>query len=456
MRIFSSKYNYYYRINPEYTVINNFLTGALDIINSSIWDKVLGNKFDEIEKYPLSDLVERGYFYENPDNEDKLFRELYKNLIKKTKKRPLKFVFCPTFSCNLDCTYCFEKDLPQKRFKNMSDELLESGFKALKEFVKKYDKEVKIIELFGGEPLLNSTKPAVKKILDFAVSRDMRISIITNGVAAKDFIDILKPIKSNIEMLQITLDGPEFIHDKRKKFSSGKGSFQSITDSIDELVVNGINTNIRINLDDENIKYLPQLYEYVYNKKWFDYPNFKIKPSLVTDHSMIEPQYPVIPEEKLLEKLVKIYDEFPELEEKFGFYLFKPLRHILDITNGAENVTPRYFNCEANLIELYMLCPDGHIYTCPESIGNIEMAIGEFYPKLEFYENRLKTWGGRDITSIKECRECSFGPLCGGGCPYSSLLIYKDVLHPVCENYKEVMDTFFKYRGEKILQKFLK
>jgi uncharacterized protein len=115
MKMFPSKYNYYYKINSEYTIINNFLTGALDIINSDVWDKALGNGFDEIESDPLSALVERGYYYENIDDEEKLFKELFKNLSKKSKTRPLKFVLCPTFSCNLNCSYCFEKDLPKNR-----------------------------------------------------------------------------------------------------------------------------------------------------------------------------------------------------------------------------------------------------------------------------------------------------------------------------------------------------
>ncbi|MBM3706887.1 MAG: radical SAM protein [Actinobacteria bacterium] len=455
MKIFPSKYNYYYKISSEYTIINNFLTGALDIIGSDIWNKVLGNRFDEIEGDPLSALVERGYYYQNLADEDKLFKQLFKNLSKKSKTRPLKFVFCPTFSCNLDCSYCFEKNLPKSRSKPMSDELLESALVAFNEFIENYNKNVNKVELFGGEPLLKSTRQIVERILEFAVSRKLIISIITNGVLAKDFIDILKPINSSIEMLQITLDGPDFIHDKRKKFHSGKGSFQRITESINELVVNGINTNVRINVDVENIVYLPHLYEYVCKMKWLDYPNFKIKPSQVTDHSTLECKYPIIPEEKLLEKLIEIYDEYPHLEDAFGFYMFKPIRHIIELTGGAENVTPRYFNCESNLVEEYVFCPDGYIYTCPESIGNPESAIGEFYPELKFYEEKIKMWSKRDIMTIKECRTCRFSPICGGGCPYSSMLIYRGSLHPICERFQEVLDTFFKYRGKKILKKFI-
>ena len=254
----------------------------------------------------------------------------------------------------------------------MTDELFEYALNTIKEIPKNNGRNVSAIELFGGEPLLAKTKHMVGKILEFGSEQNIKISIITNGVMAKEFIDILKPVKSNIEMLQITLDGPDFIHDKRRKFNSGKGSFKNITESIDSLVVNGINTNVRINIDMENIEYLPQLYEYIDKMKWFEYPNFKIQPSKVADHSILENKYPIVPDYILLEKLIEIYNDYPHLEEVLRFYLFKPLRHILDILNGAENVSPRYFNCESNLIELYILCPDGYIYTCPESIGITE------------------------------------------------------------------------------------
>ncbi|MHB1443849.1 MAG: radical SAM protein [Candidatus Humimicrobiaceae bacterium] len=458
MRIFPSKYNYHYKINSEYSIMNNFLTGALDIIDNNTMNNLPGNKLDlneNSDEYPLSALIERGYYYKEPNAEDKLFKELFENFKIKLKNRPVKFVFCPTFICNLKCSYCFEKDLAKKSDKFMSDELFDYALNTIKELPKNNGRNISSIELFGGEPLLKKTKQMVSKILEFGSEQNIKISIITNGVMAKEFIDILKPVKSNIEMLQITLDGPDFIHDKRRKFYSGKGSFKSITESINSLVVNGINANVRINIDMENIEYLPHLYEFIDKMKWFEYPNFKIQPSKVTDHSSLECSYPLVPDHVLLEKLIKIYDDYPHLEEVLRFYLFKPLRHILDISNGAENVSPRYFNCESNLIELYILCPDGYVYTCPESIGITNTAIGKFYPNLIFFEDQIKMWEERNITNLKECRECKFSPICGGGCPYSSILMYKNNLHPVCENFQEVLDTFFKYRGEKILQKFL-
>ncbi|MBC7334639.1 MAG: radical SAM protein, partial [Actinobacteria bacterium] len=298
-------------------------------------------------------------------------------------------------------------------------------------------------------------KPLVKRILDFAKSKGATITIVTNGVEAIDFIDILHPFKKDIDMLQITVDGPKEIHDSRRRYPSGKGSFCKISESIDALLKNNINTNVRVNIDNTNINHLPKLYQYVYEKGWVKHPNFSIKPSLVTDHSTLEYNDIIIPEEKLLEKLIKIYDQYPWLEELFGFYLFKPLRHILDIVNGAPNVAPRFVNCESNLIELNVFCPDGYIYVCPESIGNKEIAIGRFSPRLEFDLDKINIWKERTIAKMEKCCLCKFSPICGGGCTYSSILIFKKYNNPVCERFQEVLDTFIKLRGQKIFSSYL-
>ncbi|MCE5329104.1 radical SAM protein [bacterium] len=455
MTLFPSRYNYFYKINNKYSFINNILTGAIDFIENDIWNLTVDNKFEEIGKYPLSNLIERGYFYDDLKKEEYIFSELYRNYIKKAIKRPVRFVFCPTYECNLRCSYCFEKDLLSHSNKHMDEAMLDAAIDSAQKISKDYSGEIKSIELFGGEPLLSKNKFLIKKILDFAENTKAAITVVTNGVNADNFIDIFKSLSKQIDMFQITVDGVKEIHDKRRKYASGKGSFDEISKSIDALLLNGINTNIRINIDNSNIEYLPDLFDYVKNKKWFDSPNFNIKPSIVADHSSLGYNEFIIPEEELLRKLISVYDKYPELEELFGFYIFKPLRHVLEIINGAPNASPKFFNCESNIIELNVFCPDGYIYVCPESIGKEEFAIGSFYPELKFNEDKKGMWSKRDIFSIEKCTSCRFAPICGGGCSYSSMLIYKKNMEPVCQRFKETLDVFMELRGEKILKKFL-
>ena len=114
---------------------------------------------------------------------------------------------------------------------------------------------------------------------------------------------------------------------------------------------------------------------------------------------------------------------------------------------------PDIFNCESNLLELYIFCPDGLIYTCPESIGNEELSIGRFYPELELSEKKMDLWRKRYVMNMEKCRRCSFAPICGGGCPLSSLLI-SEGKEPVCERFREVLDVFLKRRGSTMVERF--
>jgi len=453
MGLWPSKYNYNYRLDDRYTLINNFLTGALDLIENVMWDCLPIAGKSRRDCSPLSDLIERGYFYEDPQQEERLFRDLFDNFKRKADARPIKYVICPTYSCNLRCTYCFEKNLAGNPCGDMDDEMLEQVFHSIRAVSKQSGKEINTIELFGGEPILPRNRGMVNKILEFASQNGASITIITNGVFAGDFTEILEPVRGLIEMVQITVDGPREIHDSRRKSPSGKGSFEDISSSISKLLDAGINTNARVNLDASNIGYLPGLYDYMNKKGWTGYPNFRSRPSLVTDHTTLEHIYPIIAEDVLLEKLINIYDDNPELEEAFGFYSFKPIRHIIDILNGAPNVSPRYYNCESNLLEMFIFCPDGFIYTCPESIGSGSMSIGRFFPDLELREKDMDRWRDRDIMNMEKCSSCRFAPICGGGCPLASLEV-SNGREPVCERFQEVLDTFLKYRGKMILERF--
>ena len=199
MKLFLSKYNYSSKINSKYSLINNTLTGAVDIIENNIWHLVEKSKFELLERYPLSNLIERGYLYDNPDGEKRLLTKLYKSYMKKATSRPIRFVFCPSYYCNLNCTYCFEKNFPYyNSHQFMSDVIFTKSIDAMEKLAEKYSGRVYSIELFGGEPLLKRTKRMVEKILELANFKKTSVTIVTNGVNIEKLIDIIYPPEKNI------------------------------------------------------------------------------------------------------------------------------------------------------------------------------------------------------------------------------------------------------------------
>jgi len=90
-----------------------------------------------------------------------------------------------------------------------------------------------------------------------------------------------------------------------------------------------------------------------------------------------------------------------------------------------------------------MVDPYGYIFPCLLAVGINELAIGTYYPNVEFKENSIRN---RNIDTIPECRECTYSLLCGGGCALS-IDDYSDVFKPVCFNIKNqihnILPTFF-------------
>ena len=141
-------------------------------------------------------------------------------------------------SCNLNCSYCFEKS---KKNVKMTEEV---AIKAL-DFL--YNNEIKNrengfssdsvgITLFGGEPFLNWD--VSKILLDYIKTKNKEIAInvgiITNGtIINQEIVDYLNDYsKSHNISIQISVDGLKETHDFYRVYHDGKGSFDVIEKNI--------------------------------------------------------------------------------------------------------------------------------------------------------------------------------------------------------------------------------
>jgi uncharacterized protein len=82
-------------------------------------------------------------------------------------------------NCNLNCSFCFQGSHDMK-IKNMTDEIFLIGLH------KCINEGIKIITLFGGEPLLNLTPIMRAELLKF--KDEITLSIFTNGILLSDEI----------------------------------------------------------------------------------------------------------------------------------------------------------------------------------------------------------------------------------------------------------------------------
>ena len=269
-------------------------------------------------------------------------------------------------------------------------------------FIKSYqDVRHLSIAWYGGEPLLafEVICDLMEKIDDLDLVFEGS-GLITNGyLLDSEKISRLNNLK--ITSVQITLDGPEEVHDKRRFLSGGGPTFRRIMENVDNLMnssYEGVCT-IRVNIDKHNLDQF-----------------------IVLRSALLE---------RFRGKKLSVYAG--QVNTGFG--------HSYDGTCNLDMLAWKDFNldmrrrigqptgafypggnmdsiCIATTHYGFVVGPEGELYKCWEDAGNKAMVTGSIFrdnpvanPELQaLYSN------GIDAYSDPECLKCDVLPICGGGC----------------------------------------
>jgi len=399
-------------IKPEYAILNP-ISGSFDIMGEDEYQ--LLQKLTEGEA-PTSDLssylLERGYAYNNQENQEKAISKAYTDFNNEIANSQVQLMLVPTYGCNLACTYCFQHGI-DGRPTLISKEIVDAFFHyARTNFSQGLQKP--FITLFGGEPLVNS--PAQRTIIEYIVDKcaqaDYELSAVTNGYDFTEYIDILKKVK--VKEIQFTLDGSKNIHDTRRATANKKGTFDRIIAGIEAAVENKMPVNLRSVVDIENIEDLVNLAEFLDKKGWLDLPPELFKTQLGRNYELFEcyakPQH-LMTELELWGKFASLSKTYPVLS-KFHRPDFKGIRHIVDT---GEMYMASFDTCPACKTE-WVFDLYGDIYGCTASCGREEYLLGNYWPATNLNTDKINTWKSRNVTSIPKCRDCKHDVICGGGC----------------------------------------
>jgi len=349
-------------------------------------------------------LRKRLYLFDTPEDEDRYFQLLFMAMGQRRESAPVQFSICPTYACNLRCVYCFEGELITGPIKIMTREQVDGAFRAIEAIREQFHPSTKDahIILFGGEPLLRPTYLCVRRILSRAAELGYGAEVVTNGVQVGLFMDLFHTNRAVIKNIQITIDGPAGVHDRRRMYKNGAGTFNAITANVESLLESQLPVTVRINVDKNNIAHVPQLIQFMEDQGWTLYPNFSCYIYPVTAYSDPE-QANILHEDQLLYELQRMFRDGGNSLPSFALYGFKVLGHVASVM-APESISlrmpPLYTYCEANGLRYFAFGPDGYIYPCGQSVGQKAMAIGRFHPKLELWQEQCKEWATRSVITI--------------------------------------------------------
>lgn len=447
--MYLTKYLIIKKISSRQSLLVNTLSGAIDIIeNRHISSLSAPDKINEPGL--VENLRNRGYIYETEKHEKELLNTLYNRYANQTI--PPVFVICPTHSCNLRCRYCFESSMVSKSKTKLELTDVDALFNAFKQI----DPDTKQLQLFGGEPLLPSTYPIVEKILHEAKRLDYKIDVITNGVNIKYYFELIKKYRELFGSFQITLDGPEKIHNKRRYFASGRGTFNLILNSIGLLISENIRVSVRVNVDAENIDYLPELADIFDRRGWLASPYLHFSLAPVNDHKGDQDHTHMLTEDAVAKRFFELQRDHKNLG-RVNHQLFRLLDHVITVLDPdvKRPTMPRFKYCESNSMECFAFGADGYIYACSETIGDRSQAIGTFKPEFKMWPDQIAAWNNRSIMTLDKCKDCNIATFCGGGCAYAALAVNGSQSDPVCQDAREIIDSYLDTIKDELLTKSL-
>jgi uncharacterized protein len=337
-------------------------------------------------------------------------------LQKKRRKDTLHLVITPTLACNFKCYYCFESKNAKKNNSSISSDVQNDIIDFISKSVK-YNGIKKVnITWYGGEPLIRQEIifSMQQRINEICNSKEIKVyaEVITNGVLlSSETCDLLYEL--GIKRIQVTIDGPEHIHNKRRYYPvSPANNYSQILENIIK-ANNKLHFDIRINIDNINKDFIFDLIDDLIERQVWPYKkNVVIYTAHVesigkTGSFDLSKQEFIILQDQIRNYLTYKYNEINKTDKAKMSFLY-----------------PRYggeTGCGYGIYEnSWVIDYNGDLFRCWETVGLKNQIVGTvkdllkdfgaaIMEKLKIDNKTFEQWG---------CFDCKYFPVCGAGCPW--------------------------------------
>ena len=402
-----SRYNHIIEYGQEYLIYNS-VSGALSVMSDDEkkqMEELVIADMDTIsheEKIFLDHLLLNNYLIPKEVDELAVLKEKYD--MRKQRTDRIVLTILPTLGCNFACNYCFEGN--EKSNQVMGIDIQNRWLQWLEEHMK----GVRHLSVtwFGGEPTL--AMAVIRRMSDRMMSlcQQHQISytagIITNGYMLSEEL-VGELYVRGVRMIQVTLDGPSYIHDKvRYVKGSNQGSFHKILKNICDYskLYPAIHTSIRINVDERNELQCFELLD-------------ELKGLLKNAKNTTIYFAPIHASTSMCEHISQFTLEamhYAELETKL-------MKKALEYGLTQIGLPPVYMGlCGAANPNGYVALPDGSIHKCWETVSMKEYQVGTILEEPIVEEEKFKKWLAWSPFHEEECKECGILPNCAGMCTY--------------------------------------
>ncbi len=311
-------------------------------------------------------------------------------------------------TCNFSCEYCFAS-----QGKYHGDRALmsfDTGRQAMDFLVANSGGHRNLeVDFFGGEPLMNFA--VVKQIADYARSleqvhhKNFRFTLTTNGMNIDD--EVIDFANRECHNVVLSLDGRKAVHDRFRKTTGGKGTYDIIVPKFRRLVEARGDREyyMRGTFTHNNPDFLNDLLHMLD----LGFTKLSMEPVVCPPgdpFALTEADLPVIfaQYEKLAQEMIRRKKE----GRPFTFY-----HYMIDLSGGP-CIYKRISGCGSGT-EYLAVTPWGELFPCHQFVGDPAYSMGDI-------------WKGVTNTALRDefklcnaysrpdCADCWARLYCGGGC----------------------------------------
>ncbi len=441
-----SKYVAIYNYEEKKSIIffNTFTRKIVELSNREYFDLKVGLESHEMNYVVNAMFMEKMLVPDSLDD-NALYNDIREIFVSENHQEfngyEIYVIFTTTV-CNARCFYCFERNT---KHVTMDSQTAEDVAK----FIIKTRNTQKPVCLhwFGGEPLCNIA--AIDVICNYLESKGISYTsrFTTNASIFNSDIITRAVCKWKTNRVQITLDGTEEEHNKRKNYvNADKYNFKNTIENIFLLESNGVHVTIRLNCDANNIDNMKLLVTQLCDK-------FRGHNKIFIDP---HPIFNCDNNENILNVDSDFYNKIISLENLTSEF---NLINNDEVKKNSANAIDKFRLGSCQSVSM-RIAPDGNLYPCQHidqvaSYGNIYDGIID--------EQMYEVW--RTENHHQTCIECTYRPLCAclefcnanrDKCKIYADMKYKSWVFDICSEYYN-LHTYIKlskqYRIYTILDK---
>jgi uncharacterized protein len=403
---------------------------------------------NEEERATIATLVENGFIVGSRDEETTALQQYFRDVREDTEQ--VRVTVLTTLQCNFACDYCFQGD--HGDYNKFAEKMsLETAARVVAWIAERLD-EVRpqkfVLTLFGGEPLLNLPVAyyLAEQCHELCKARGINqgISLITNGLLlTPEVVGRLNPY--GLYGVKVTIDGDRDTHNRMRPLRGRQGTFDRIVENVRQ-VAHLVPITIGGNFDESSVDSYPALLDFLREQEFAD------KIAKVNFKPIIKSFAPATPKGMIPLTVVgdgvkplngtcmtsagagagaskgsSVCDSCHFVDEKMAFLRSETRKRGFPTPDGV-HMGP----CEIHRRHAYTIGPDGALYACPGFTGAATESTGHI-------DGREDTWRQAaaerfdHLSPLKEeCGDCSFIPVCGGGCSVAAHTELGDMHEPSC------------------------